>query len=175
MASPANPLVGPVPSVKNKGSFWKDLKDVRTVGGWVGTALTVISVLSLGLPGMVKFLTDKLSETIEFWKSILVTAPLTAAIAVIGVCLLRKWLRDWRWLLLFSVGTVAAASWLASCFDNPGRLTCTPFRGRKSGYRRCQDMVLLGRPAVACNLLARPRDADDDLEAVQGCGPAAPS
>jgi hypothetical protein len=122
MTSPANPLVGPVPSVKNKGSFWKDLKDVRTVGGWVGTALTVISVLSLGLPGIVKFLTDKLSETIEFWKSILVTAPLTAAIAVIGVCLLRKWLRDWRWLLLFSVGTVAAASWLASCFDNPGAI-----------------------------------------------------
>jgi hypothetical protein len=122
MTSPANPLVGPAPSVKNKGSFWNDLKDVRTVGGWVGTALTVISVLSLGLPGVIKFLTDKLSETIEFWQSILVTAPLTAAIAVIGVCLLRKWLRDWRWLLLFSVGTVAAASWLASCFDNPGAI-----------------------------------------------------
>jgi hypothetical protein len=92
----ANPPPSPAPSLTD------DLKQIGQVAGVVSTLLTV---LSLGLPAMLAWVTEYLGPAIPMWKAFIATAPLTLSVAVLGVGMLRGWLDDIVSLALWSTGT----------------------------------------------------------------------
>jgi hypothetical protein len=93
----------------------QNLAEVRRAGNWV---LHLISLFTLGLPAYI----GKLIEPVlDFWDIFAITAPLTIAIAVIGVSLIRKWFDEGLGYLWFAAGTVVGTSWIGNrVFDAPG-------------------------------------------------------
>lgn len=83
-----------------------DLKQIAQGAGVVALAL---SVLSLGLPAIIAWITEKLGPAIPIWKALAATAPLTVSIALIGVGLVRGRL-DGLWKFLFACAAVLIAT-----------------------------------------------------------------
>ncbi len=83
---------------KQPPSWKQDLSQIKKVGLWVAL---LVSIPALGIPGILAKLL-KLEEILALWQVIVLTAPLTAAIAVVGVVVLRPPKEDyWAviWLL----------------------------------------------------------------------------
>jgi hypothetical protein len=74
--SPAPPVAPP--------TFVSDLKEVQHYGSLV---LLFASIPALGLPGLVAKLLH-VDEVLGLWQLIVATAPLTAAVAVVGIAIL---------------------------------------------------------------------------------------
>jgi len=80
-------------------TFRQDLSQVAKAAGGVGV---VLSMLSIGLPAILAWITEHLGPAIPIWKAFVATAPLTTAVAVIGVGVLRGRI-DGLWSFLFAV------------------------------------------------------------------------
>jgi len=74
-----------------------------------GVVATVLSVISLGLPAVIAWITERLGPAIPIWKAFAMTAPLTLAVALIGVGLVRGWI-DGVFPFVFSVAGALAAT-----------------------------------------------------------------
>jgi uncharacterized protein (DUF983 family) len=104
------PLPSPAPSLK------ADLQQITQVAGYLSAVLTV---LSLGIPAVLAWVTEYLGPAIPIWKAFVATAPLTLAVAIIGLGMLRGWLDDIVSFCVWTAGaflvTGAVGHWLGLC------------------------------------------------------------
>lgn len=82
----------------------RDLRQVQQVGFWVAL---LVSAPALGLPGLISELLHA-KELLTLWSLVRATAPLTAAVAVIGVVVVR------RWMSIYQLSVFAPAALLAT-------------------------------------------------------------
>jgi hypothetical protein len=88
-------------------TFGEDLAQIAKVAGGVGFALSLISI---GLPAILAWITEYLGPAVPIWKAFVATAPLTTAVAIIGVGVLRGRI-DGLWSFLFAAaGTLLATA-----------------------------------------------------------------
>jgi hypothetical protein len=80
--------------------------DLQQVFKMAGVVATILSVLSLGLPAILAWITEHLGPAIPIWKAFATTAPLTVAVAAIGVGLIRGWLDGPGRFLFACAGTL---------------------------------------------------------------------
>ena len=94
-------------------TFREDLGKIATAAGSVAV---ILSMLSMGLPAILAWITEHLGPAIPIWKAFVATAPLTTAVAVIGVGVIRGRI-DGVWSFLFAVAgtllvTAGIGHWL---------------------------------------------------------------
>jgi hypothetical protein len=94
-------------------TFREDLGKVATAAGSVAV---ILSMISMGLPAILAWITEHLGPAIPIWKAFVATAPLTTAVAVIGVGVIRGRI-DGVWTFLFAVAgtlllTAGIGHWL---------------------------------------------------------------
>jgi hypothetical protein len=76
-------------------------QDLSLVFKMAGSVAVVLSMISVGLPAILAWITEHLGPAIPIWKAFVATAPLTTAVAVIGVGVLRGRI-DGPWSFLFA-------------------------------------------------------------------------
>jgi hypothetical protein len=76
-------------------------QDLSLVAKMAGSVAVVLSMISVGLPAILAWITAHLGPAIPIWKAFAATAPLTTAVAVIGVGVLRGRI-DGVWSFLFA-------------------------------------------------------------------------
>lgn len=110
-ASHSRTLAAEVPKLKD---------DLRQIAAGAGVVAFLLSVLSLGLPAVVAWITEKLGPAVPIWKALVATAPLTMSIALIGVGLVRGKLDGfWQFLAAATIVLVVTAG-LARLVGMPG-------------------------------------------------------
>jgi hypothetical protein len=76
--------------------------DLRQVAKAAGGVAVLLSMLSMGLPAILAWITEHLGPAVPIWKAFVATAPLTTSVAVIGVGVIRGRI-DGLWSFLFAV------------------------------------------------------------------------
>jgi hypothetical protein len=76
-------------------------QDLSLVFKMAGSVAVVLSMISVGLPAILAWITEHFGPAIPIWKAFAATAPLTTAVAVIGVGVLRGRI-DGPWSFLFA-------------------------------------------------------------------------
>lgn len=113
----AAPDAGPGAKAAPRRSLKQDLSQIRMVGFWIALFITLPT---LSLPALlVNLITPSemgAEEATSIWNVLILTAPLTAAVAVIILAVHYDWFSDGWSLGLFAVallaGTTLLANWL---------------------------------------------------------------
>ena len=108
----------PIRTTISKNKFTQDVEDVKTVGAWLAFFITLPT---LAVPAIISTLLDNPSELNEeaiktLWDTFLLTAPLTCAVAIVGVWLpvvLKRCKHPYRAYQLVGIGGLFSL-WLAA-------------------------------------------------------------
>ncbi len=118
--TPAQKVTTTTPGRTGRSTFKEDLEAVWQAADRVALLLTLIS---LGLPGVIAKLFD---PVVNIWQVIVLTGPLTAAVALIGTGIIRGWVSGVPGFILLLLGTVVATTLLGNFLQWGGAIKIDP-------------------------------------------------
>jgi hypothetical protein len=98
------------PPKHDLSALWEELKGIGKVVPWIVLGLSIIAI---GLPALLAWLTDKITPAVKIWNVLATTAPLTASVAIIVVALKREYVSDPGDILRFVLVIWASTSLIA--------------------------------------------------------------